>query len=150
VAVDTLQIIAVVQWFVQQPRMHKDVRNPACRIVANIAFSARHEVPVVLSGCRGSIVTGRARSQYLRVIHASHRHPGCWRMAILADLCCQNMAGVFASSISAIVTTEAVVRYVCMIEIRWPPCHGRMTVIAIISTSNVCWMFANCDISVVT
>ena len=71
-------------------------------------------------------------------------------MAILADLCCQSMAGVFASSISAVVTTEAVARYVCMIKIRWPPCHGRMAVIAIISTSNVCWMFANCDISVVT
>ncbi len=56
----TLQIAAVVQWFVWQPGVTDIRRGPRVRAVAQTAVLGGIEVPRILTGCLRAVVAGGA------------------------------------------------------------------------------------------
>ena len=71
-------------------------------------------------------------------------------MAVLADIRRLNMRRALACGIPAIMATEAIVHDGCMIEICRRPGDRRVTVIAVISTGDVCRMLSNRYHTIVT
>ena len=59
-------------------------------------------------------------------------------MAVLADIGRLNMCEVFARSVGAVMAAGAIARDIHVVEIGWQPGNGRMTVIAIGATGDMC------------
>ena len=64
-------------------------------------------------------------------------------MAVLADIGCLYVRQILAGCLCAIVTTDAVTSDVQVIEVRWQPANGAVTVIAGIAAGDMCWMLAD-------
>jgi hypothetical protein len=77
------------------------------------------------------------------VVHVRHRRPHVRAVAVLANIRCLYVHRTLASRISTVVTTNAVVHDIGMVEVRRHPGHGRMAVIAIVAARNMSRVFAN-------
>lgn len=108
VALGTIEVAAVVQRLIGQPRMHVDMRNPVIRRMALIAFAVGDEVPVVLASCDISVMAGQARTEYFVMIDRCYRRPDCRCVAALADVGCAGMSWMLACRIGAVVAADAI------------------------------------------
>jgi len=69
-----------------------------------------------------------------------YRYRGCerdWRMTILTDVGCLNVGGILAGRIGPVVTAEAPVGDVVMIEEGRGPAIGGVAVVAVIAAGDV-------------
>lgn len=82
----TLQISTMVERLIRQSRMCINVREPCRRIVTNVALLSRYEMPVIFSGRKCPVMTGRTRSQHLRMINPSRWHPHRDSVAIFTNV----------------------------------------------------------------
>lgn len=71
-------------------------------------------------------------------------------MTVLAHVRRQWVRRALAGCIRAVVTTEAVVDDSGVVEVRRNPGHGRMAVVAVIATCNMCRILASRGRAVVT
>lgn len=58
-------------------------------------------------------------------------------MAVFTDVGRQDMRRVLAGCIGTVVTADAVVRDVHVVEVRGKPCDGRMTVVAVVTAGDM-------------
>jgi len=136
------EVAVVIQRFVGQRGVHVDVRNPHHCVVAFIALPWGNEMAGIPSGRDHAIVAGRARPDYLRMIDRNDRAPGHRAMAVLTDICRERVIRRLAGCVSSVVTTEAVVGDVGVVEICRDPCNGRMAIVAVVATRDVRRMLA--------
>ncbi len=136
------EVAAVIQWFVGETRMAEIGRYPCNRTVAKTAVLRRVEVPRVLAGCRCAIVAGCTGAKYLVVVYGRRRHPEVGAVAVLADIGCLHMRRAFASGVGAVMTAEAIVHYIQMVEIRGQPGDRRMTIVTVIAAGDMRGVFA--------
>lgn len=137
VAFCAFEVAAMIQRLVWQTGMHVDVRYPCRCRMARIALLLRDEVAEILASSDRAVMTGRAGTENLRVIHGNDRAPRRRRVAVLARIRRERMVRVLARCIHTIVAAEAVVRDVGVIEIGRYPGNCRMAVVAIVATRDV-------------
>jgi hypothetical protein len=118
--------------------------------MAVVAIVAAGNMRRVFANGRNVIVAGIAGASNLCVVNNVHRHPDVGRMAIFADICGLYVGRVLARRVGAIVTAGAIARDVHMIEIRWQPADGGMTIITIIAAVDVRRIFARRGYAVMT
>ena len=143
------EIAGMVQWLVGESDMSRDVRYPCDRVMANTALLGRHEMTRILPGCGIAVVTGRAGSEDLVMIHGSGGCPDRRAVAVLTYVGREYVTRVLARSVRAVVAAAAVTRDIRVIEIGRRPCDGRVAVIAVIAAGDVSGVLARCDRPVV-
>lgn len=124
-------------------------RDPRRRRMTVVAGIAARNMIGRLAGRRGSIVAGRACSQYLRMVHSVGRYPQDVVMAILTHVGRGDMRWRFAARIRPVVACYAVAEDICVIEISRDPGNRRVTVVAVVTTVDVSRMFPCCGCAVV-
>jgi hypothetical protein len=107
-------------------------------------------MPVILSGRKRPVVTGRTGSQYLRMVNPRSRHPHLSSVAILTNVGCQYVILVFASRVCTVVTANAIADDVYMIKIGRYPGYCCMAVVAVIPAVDMRRVFADRDRAVMT
>ena len=125
-------------------------RSPRNRSMTIVAVVAARNMCRVFADRDRAVVAGRAGINYLGVIDQRRGLEERCAVAILTDVCRQNMILVFTGCVGAIVTTYAIACDVGVIEGCRYPAGGRMTIIAIVTTRNMRRVFANGDCSVMT
>ena len=60
------------------------------------------------------------------------------------------MSGSLARRVSAVVAAKTVTRNVDVIEVRWKPPDGRMTIVAVVATADMRGVLARCRYAIVT
>jgi len=143
-ALSALQVVAVVLRLIRQTGVAVICWCPRVRAVAQTAVLGGIEVSRILTGCLCAVVAGRAGSENLVVVHRGHRFPDVCAVAILADVCRLDMRWAFTGGIGTVVTTEAIVDDVGMVEVSRCPSDCCMTVVAIVATGYMRWVFAGC------
>ncbi len=58
------------------------------------------------------------------------------------------MQRAFAGRVGTIVAADAIVDDIGMVEVGWRPGNGRMAIVAVITTGDVCRVFASCRVAV--
>jgi len=149
-AVRTRQVVTMIQWFVQQARVHVFVWQPGDSVVAGIAFLLRDEVTRIFASRGQAVVTRRTRTEYLIVIDGEHGTPGVCRVTVLAQVRREYVLCALAGRIDTVVAAEAVARDVRVVEVGGNPGHRRMTIITIVARLNMGGVLAGCDCAVVT
>lgn len=144
-----VEIATMVQRLVRQRRVREVVGQPGRRVVTIVAFPGGNEVAWIYAGRYRAIVTGRTRSEHLRVIHHRRRCKHSSVMAVLANIRRLYMGRILAGCLGAVVTAEAAIDDVDMIEVRWQPRDCRMTVVAVVASRDMRWILARCDGAVV-
>ena len=71
------------------------------------------------------------------MIHIRYRRPNIAAVTVLANIRCLYVQGAFASRISTVVTTAAVVHDIGVVEVRRHPGYGGVTVVAGITAGNM-------------
>ncbi len=137
-----LKIVAVILRLIRQARVAVISGRPCIRRVAQTTVLRGIEVPWIHAGSLRAVVAGRTGAQDLVVVDCRHRRPDGAAVAVLADVGCLHMRGALAGRVGAIVTAEAIVDDVGMVEVRGCPCNGRMAVITVIATGDVGRVFA--------
>jgi len=131
-------------------RMIKGCRYPAVGRMAGIAVVAARDMGRVFANRDRIVMTGRASTDHLCVIHPIGRSKQDGIVAILTYVAGQYVIRIFANRVHAIVTVEAITRDVGVVEVCRQPGHRRMTGIAIITTGYVCRVFSARNVSVMT
>ena len=131
------EIAGVIQRLVTQTHVLVDMRSPSIDRMAVIALKIRHKVPLVLAGRRVAIMAGRTGAQHLSVVYGCYRYPGDRRVTVLADVCRQDMRRVLARSLRPVVTADAVVGDIRVVEGCRRPGDGGVAVIAIVAAGKV-------------
>jgi len=101
--------------------------------MAVIAGVATRDVCRILPARGNAIVAGPASANNLEMIDGVDRRPGIRTVAVLADISGLYVCEVFAGGIRTIVTVDAIVCDIGVIEVGGYPAGRRMTVIAIIA-----------------
>ncbi len=131
-------------------RMIEGCWYPGVGRMAGIAVVAARDMSRVFANRDRIIVTGRAGTDHLCVIHPIGRCKQDGIVAILTYVAGQYVIQIFANRIHAIVTIEAITRNGGVVEVGRQPGHRRMTGIAIVATGNVCRIFTACNGAVMT
>ena len=84
------------------------------------------------------------------MIHTDDGDPCGCTVTVLAHIRRQRMRRPLAGRIRAVVTADAVAGDRCVIEVRRYPGHGRMAVVAVVTTRDVCRILARRNRAVVT
>ena len=124
--------------------------NPTIGRMTIVTIIAARKVRWMLTCCDSAVMTRRAGANDLGMI--DHH---CWlkercAMAIFADIAGQYVILILPCRVGAIVTTNAVARNVQVIERRWNPAIGRMTVVASVATRDMRRVLACCRCAVMT
>jgi len=138
-----LEITAMIEWFIAQPRMPVISWQPGSRAVAQATVLRRIEMPRIHTGGRSAIVAGRARTQDLGVINGNDRRPDICAVAVFADVGRLRVQWTLAGRVCSVMAADTVINNIGVIEIRWQPCDSCMAVIAIIAAGDMCRVFAN-------
>ena len=125
-------------------------RSPGDRRVAIVAGIAAREVRWVLTSCNYAIVTGATGADDLGMVDAKHGRKYVGVMAVLANVAGLNMRKVLADGIHAVMAVNAATGDIQMIEIRWEPCHRRMTVVTGFAAGDMRRVLAGCCDAVMT
>ena len=120
-------------------------RQPTVGRMAIIAIIATRNVRRVFSAGYRAVMAGRASTNHLRVIHQIGGSEERRIVAVFANIGGRNMIEILTDRLSAIVTAKAVARNVGVIEICRHPGDRCMTVVAIVTTGNVCRVFSCSD-----
>jgi len=130
-------------------RVVKGRRCPGDGGVAIVAVVAAGNVGRVLA-CRGiAVVAGEAGADDLGVIDHVGRREGHVVVAVLANIRRINMRRMLARSLRAIVTADAVVGDVRVVEVGRDPGIGRVAVVAVVAAGNVSGVLACRGVAVV-
>jgi len=108
-------------------------RYPRDGGVTVIAIIAARDVRRMLADCGRSVVAGTACANDLRVVHLVSGYECHVVVTVLADIGGLDMCRVLARGIHAVMTADAVVDNVRVIESGGYPAHRRMAVIAIVA-----------------
>ena len=123
-------------------------RYPRDGGVTVIAIIAARYVRRMLAGCGRSVVAGTACANDLCVVHLVSGYECHVVVTILANIAGLDMGRVLARGIRAVMTAEAVVENIRVIESGGYPAHRRMAVIAVVAANDVGRILAlgNCAI----
>ena len=144
-----IEVASMVERLVGQAQMLVDMWQPDIGHVADIALLVRNEVSVILAGGYVAVMAGRARTQDLCVVYVGCRRPDRRGVTVLAHIRCQDVCRMFASRVSAVVTTDAVARDIDVIEIGRNPRVGCVAVVAVVTTRDVRRVLAGCCVAIV-
>jgi len=142
------EITAVIQRLIAQPHVLVDMRSPSIGRMAVIALKVCHKVPLILAGRRVPIMAGRTGTQDLGVVHGCHRYPGDRGVTVLTDVCCQDMRRVLTRCLRPIVTADAVVGDIGVVEGCRRPGDRCVAVIAVIAAGKVGRVLAFGDVAI--
>ena len=142
-ALGAQEITAMIKRFINQPRMPVIRWQPGSRAMAQATVLRRIEMPRVHAGGCSAIVTGCAGAQHLGVINGSYRCPDICAVTIFADVGRLWVQWTLASRVGSVMTADAVINNVCVIEICRQPRDSRVAVIAIIAAGDMRWVFAD-------
>ena len=142
VAVGTGEVAAMVKRFKRCRRVSEIVRLEGIGVVALIALPGRHKMSGILADCGCAIVTRRTGAKHLGVVNVEHRRPDSRCMAVFTDVRCKRVLRVFTGCNAAVVTANAITRYVRMVEGGGRPRDGGVAVITIVAARDMRWMFA--------
>ena len=117
---------------------------PAGRRVTIVAGTGSVQVRWVFAGCGDAIMTGAAGAKNLGMVNGKRGREHVGVVAVFADIAGLNMRQALAGRLRAIVAVDAVAGDVHMVEIRWQPANGRVTVVAVYSAGDVSSVFAGC------
>ncbi len=137
-----LQIATMIQRLIGQSDMAVVGRCPRIRVMAQTTVLRRIKVARGHAGRGGAVVAGRAGAENLAMVDADYWLPGIGAVAVFADIGRLHMQGSFASSIDTVVTANAIVDDIHMVEIRRYPGDACMAVIAVVATGNMGRMLA--------
>lgn len=137
-----VEVAAVVERLVGQPRVAEVSGPPGIGTVAQTAVLRGAEVPGILAGCLGAVVARRTGAQNLIMIDRNRRLPDSAAVAVFANVCCLHVCRSLAGRIGAIVTTEAVVRDTGMIEISGCPGDRRVAIVTVVAARNMASILA--------
>ena len=115
-----------------------------------IAIVATRNVRRILADCDHVIVTGAARTNYLRMVDRKYRREQIGVVAVFAHIARLNMCRILADGRGTVMAAKTVARDIDVIEIRRQPGDCRMTIIASIGSRNMRWMFTGRDHAVMT
>ena len=115
----------------------KCCRYPAIGRMTIVAGVATRNMGRVFSKCDGAVMAGRAGTDYIRVIHPISGRKQHGIVAILTEIAGQYMIKIFANSLRAIVTTEAITRNIGLIEVGRYPGHRRVAIVAGVAARNM-------------
>ncbi len=118
--------------------------------MAIVAIVATRNMRRMFTSGDGAIVARAAGPQYLGVIHRRDRSPDICIVAVLADIRRLDMRQGLAGSSTAVMAADAISNDADVIEVRRPPCHSRMTVVADVTAGNMCRVFTDRDHAVMT
>ena len=118
--------------------------------MAVIAVITTGDVVSILAGRNRSIVAGATRAENAVVIDRERRRKTTGCMAILTDVGRQDVRGVFASRIAAVVTRNAVSSDIRMIKNGGRPRQRIVAVVALLTGCDMCWCFTGRLHAVVT
>jgi len=97
-------------------------RQPADRRMAVVAITAAGDMSCVFASRRDAVMAGAANTQYLCVVHRSHRLKRDRVVAVFADITCLHVCRTLAGRGSAIMTADAVSKNVgVVVSCREPP-----------------------------
>jgi len=150
VAVRAIEIRAMIERLVGQPRVTEIGRRPTIRGMALTAIHGSIEVALVLAGGIRAVVAGCTGAQHLVVVYGSHRRPDDRCVARLADVGRLYVRRALARGVCAVVTTETIVDDVGVVKGRGRPGDRRMAVIAVIAAGYVGRVFTGCRDPIVT
>ena len=125
-------------------------RNPTVGRMTIVTIVAARKVRWVLTCCDSAVMAGGAGANDLGMIYRHRWLKERCVMAIFADVASQYVILILPCRIGSIVTTNAVARNVQVIECRWNPAIGRMTVVAGVTACDVRRVLACCRCAVVT
>jgi len=104
----------------------------------------------ILADRRDTVMAGATRSKDLRVVDSESRCPYIRRVAIFTNSRCRDMCRALADCIHAIVAAGTIPCDIYMIEISRKPTCCSMTVVAIITTRDMCRMLTSRNNTIVT
>ena len=145
----TREVAAMIERLIGQTRVTVVRRRPGVRVMAQAAVLAGIEVARILAGRCRAVVAGGAGPENLVVIYGRHGHPDGRAVAVFTDIRRLHMQRPLARGLGAVVTAEAVVHDVDVVEVRRRPSHCRVAVIAVIAAGDVRRMLAGCRYAVV-
>ena len=117
--------------------------------VAVIAVIAARYVRGMFAGCRDTVMTRAATTEYLRMVDGDRRHPDGRAVTILAHVGRKNVCWVLARRSNAVVTVVAASRNVGVIEVGGQPGCRSMAVLADVAATDVRRRFPGCRNAVV-
>lgn len=118
--------------------------------MAEVAFDSRNKVSRILADRGRSVVAGRTGTEHLCMVNVEHRRPNGRRVTVLTDVGCKYVLRVLAGRNSAVVTADAVARYVRMIKVCGQPGYGGVAVVAIIAARDMSRMLSCCGDAIMT
>ncbi len=86
-----------------------------------VTIIAAGDVRRVFAGRRDAVMTGAAGTQYLGVIHGSHRRPHIGVMAVFTNISRLYMCKILTGCCCAVMAADAVTRDIDVIENSWSP-----------------------------
>jgi len=131
-------------------RMVERRRQPACGAMTVVAGVTTGNMCGQFADGDDTVMAGAAGAEHLGVVDGHHRGEHVGRVAILTDIGRINMRLVLSGRVSAVVAAHAVARDIDMVEIRWQPAGGAMTVVASVATGYVRGILASGDSAIVT
>ena len=116
-AFSALEITAMIERFIAQPRMPVISWQPGSRAMAKTTVLRRIEVPRVHAGGRSAIVAGCARANDLSVINGNNGRPDIGAVAVLADVGCLWVQWTLADRVCSVMAANTIIDNVCVVEI---------------------------------
>lgn len=141
VTLGTRKIAAMIERLVRQSCMAVIDRRPGVGVMAQTTVLHGVEVPGVLSRRNRAVVAGRTGTEYLVVINGRYRLPGIRAMAVFADIRRLHVQWAFTGRIGSVVTAEAVVDNIGVVEIGRDPGNRRVAIVAVVATRYVRGVF---------
>ena len=103
---------------VNNVRVVEICRQPGNSSVAVVAIIAAGDMRWVFANSYDTVMTRAASANNLSVIDSKGRNPGVRRMAIFADNAGENMVGILARRVRAVVTARTISCDVDVVEVR--------------------------------
>jgi len=124
-------------------------RHPGTGRVAIVAVIAAGNMRRVLAGCGNTVVTGIAGANDLHVINQVGRRENDIVVTVFANIARLYMCRVLAERVGAVMTAEAIIGDVDVIEIRRHPANRRVAIITVIAAGDMRRVFPGRDRTVV-
>ncbi len=150
VAFRALKIAAVIERLIRQTGVAEIGWSPCVGAMTQTAVLCGVEMPGILAGRGSAIVAGRARAEDLIVVHRGDGFPDISVMAVLANIGCLYVQRSLARRVSAVVTANAIVDDIHVIEVRRHPGDARVAVVAVVAARNMGRVLAGGDRAVMT
>ena len=125
-------------------------RHPAIGGMTVVTGIFARNVGWVLAGRDIAVVTRLAGSYDLSMVDHGRWRPEVHAMAILAYSRRLNVRDVFARGIGAVVAAGAIAGNARVVKVCWRPGNRRVAIVAVVTTREMCGMFAGGSNTVVT